>query len=183
MNKNFLPLITILIFISCTSTKIGTEKRCVSVLKNDYRNIREEKFKSVVKNDTILLNEVKYECVYTSFYIQKGMYDKFGKWNKEIYPNGTHDPILVWNNVQIFPNDTTEFTVAANGIESVETIYASVLVFDKHNNDLLAESSIYKTKLIQYFSEMIKSDSNKKRDFYEIYWKTVDLKRLENTKN
>ena len=118
------------ILISCSSTKKLTEKRCTSILKNNYINILEEEFKSTVNNDTIVLNEVKYECVYSAMYIQKGMYDRFGKWEKEIYLKGKNHPILLWNNVKLFPNDTTEFIVATNGLENTETSYASVLIFD-----------------------------------------------------
>ena len=107
-------------------------------------------------------------------YIKKGMYDRFGKWNQEIYPKGRNHPILLWNNVKLFPNDTTEFIIAANGLENTKTIYASVLVFDKKNRDLLSDESVLKTKLIYYFSDMIKTNNEQKRDFYEIYWKTVD---------
>jgi hypothetical protein len=182
MKNRIFTIITALILISCSSTKKITEKRCKSILKNDYKTILEEKFESIVDNDTIFLNEVKYECVHTAMYTKKGMYDKFGKWNQEIYPKGRNHPILLWNNVKLFPNDTTEFIVATNGLESVETIYASVLVFDKKNKDLLSDQSEYKTKLIEYFSEMIKTNNSKKRDFYEIYWKTVDPKRWEQIK-
>ena len=182
MKNSIFTIITALLLISCSSTKIKIGKRCKSILKNDYRNILEEKFESVVDNETIFLNEVKYKCVHTAMYIKKGMYDRFGKWNKEIYPKGKHRPILLWNNVKLFPDDTTEFIVAANGLESAETIYASVLVFDKKNKDLLSEESEYKTKLIEYFSKMIKTNNSNKRDFYEIYWKTVDPQRWEQIK-
>ena len=179
MKNSIFTIITALILISCSSTKNVTKKRCRSILKNDYKTILEEKFESVISKDTIFLNEVKYECVYTAMYTKKGMYDRFGKWNQEIYPKGQTHPILLWNNVKLFPNDTTEFIVATNGLESLKTIYASVLVFDKKNKDLLSDESKYKTKLIEYFSEMIKTNNSKKRDFYETYWKAVDPKRLE----
>lgn len=182
MKNSIFTIIIALLLISCSSTKIKTEKRCKLILKNDYKTILEEKLESVVDNDTIVLNEVKYECMHTAMYTKKGMYDRFGKWNKEIYPKGRNHPILLWNNVKLFPNDTTEFIVAANGLESVETIYASVLVFDKKNKDLLSDESEYKTKLIDYFSEMIKTNNSKKEDFYEIYWKTVDPKLWEQIK-
>ena len=181
--KNFIfAIISALVLISCASTKKRPEKRCKSILKNDYKTILEEKFVSIVDNDTIRLNEVKYECVHSTFYTSKGMYDRFGKWNHEIYPNGKHHPILFWNNVKLFPNDTTEFMVATNGLESMKTIYTSVLVFDKKNKDLLSDESEYRTKLIAYFSKMIKSNTSEKGDFYEVYWTTVDPKRWEQIK-
>jgi hypothetical protein len=139
----------------------------------------EEKFESIVNTDTILLNQIKFECVFSAMYIKKGMYDKFGKWNSEIYPKGQPHPILLWNDLKLFQNDTTEFKVAANGLENSETIYASVLVFDKNGKDLLSESSEYKPQLIQYFSDLIRTDNPDKKDFYEVYWKKVDPKRWE----
>lgn len=181
LNKIYTIIITS-ILISCSSTNNVNEKKCNSILKNDYQNIIEDKFKSIVNNETIYLNEVKYKCVHSSFYIQKGMYDRFGKWDKEIFPKGINRPILLWNNIKLFPNDSTEFTVAANGLESIGTIYTSVLVFDNNNVDLLAENSNYKAKLIDYFSEMIKSNNSNKKDFYDLYWKTFDPKRWEELK-
>ena len=182
MKHSFFIIIIALILISCSSTNGFTEKRCLSILKNNYKTILDAKFKSIVNKDTLFLNEIRYECVYSAMYTQKGMYDRFGKWDEEIYTTAKQHPILLWNNVKLFPNDTTEFTVAANGLESFETIYASVLVFDKQNKDLLSENSEYKTKLIEYFSDMIRSNNTGKEDFYEIYWKTVDPKRWKQIK-
>jgi hypothetical protein len=90
-----------------------------------------EEFKSVVNNDTIKLNEVKYECVYTAMYTKKVMYDKFGKWHKEIYTNKERHPMLIWENIKLFANDSTKFTIVTNGLESIETInkYTSTLNF------------------------------------------------------
>jgi hypothetical protein len=175
MKNNFILLI-VLIIVSCSSSKNVTEKRCKSILKNDYNNIREDNIQTIVSNDTIILNEVKYKCVFKSVYTKKVMYDKFGKWNQEIYLNERSVPILLWENVKLFPNDTTEFNIAANGLENVETIYSSIIIFDKQNNDLLSENSKYKLKLIQYFSEMIKSNDTEKKDFYEVYGELLTQK-------
>jgi hypothetical protein len=182
MKQIIVTIFTAIILVSCATTIKTPERRCTSILRNNYKTILEAKFVSVVENDTTFFNEVKYECVDNASYIKKGMYDRFGNWNQEIYPKGRHHPILLWNNVKLFPNDTTEFIVAANGVESIETIYASVLVFDQNNKDLLSDESEYKTKLIAYFSEMIKTDNPKKNGFYEIYWKAVDPKRWQQIK-
>jgi len=182
MKYNIFTIIFILILTSCSSTKKTTERRCQSTLKNDYKNILVEKTESIVNGDTIFLNEVKFECVLSAMYIQKGMYDRFGKWDMAIYPEEKHFPILLWNNVKLFQNDTTEFTVAANGIESKKTIYSSAFALNKQNKDLLSNDSEYKTKLIAYFSEMIKTNDSNKKDFYEIYWKTVNPKYWEQIK-
>lgn len=165
--------VSIFIFLlsSCTSLKLKPEKRCYKILKNDYKRVLIEDFESIVGKDTLLLNELKFECVLTSMYIKKEMFDRFRKWHQAIQHKKQVHPMLLWRDVQLFENDTTKFTVAANGVENMKTIYASVLVFDKKNNDLLSEKSKYKSKLIAYFSNLIRSNNSKKRDFYEVYRK------------
>jgi hypothetical protein len=182
LRNTIFTIIIALIITSCSSTVKVNEHPCKPLLRNNHKTILIDKFKSIVGNDTLYLNEVKYECVFTVFYLKKGMYDRFGKWNQVIYPEGEYHPILLWKNVKLFPNDTTEFTVATSGEESAETIYASALVFDKKNNDLLSDDSEYQTKLIEYFSKMIKKNNAKKRDFYDIYWKMVDPNRWRKNK-
>jgi len=171
--KNFIYLLTISLL---SFTSYSQEKRCKEIIKNGFKTVLYDKFISVVNKDTIKLNEVKYECVYTAMYTKKIMFDKFGKWNKEIYPNKDAHPILIWENIQLFPNDSTKFTIAANGLESSATIYASILAFDKDNNDLLAENSVYRDKLVTLFGQLIVKENPKKEDFYEVYWKQVDPK-------
>jgi len=180
--KLFTVLVLSLILSSCSSNKKVTEKRCASIVKNDFQNIIEEKSETIINQDTLFFTEVKFECVKNSFYTKKVMYDKFGKWDQEIYLKENSHPILLWNNLKLFPEDSTKFSVLANGLESSKTIYASILVFDKQNRDLLTEDNKYKTKLITYFSEMIRNNNAKKRGFYDIYWKTVDPERWERNK-
>jgi len=171
--KNLICLLTISLL---SFTGSSQEDRCKTITKNSFSNIIYDKFISVVNKDTIKLNEVKYECVHTAMYTKKIMFDKFGKWHKEIYANKESHPILVWENIQLFPKDSTKFTIATNGLESSTTIYASILIFDKDNNDLLAENSSYRDKLVNLFGQFIVQENPKKEDFYEVYWKQVDPK-------
>mgnify|MGYP006282809119 CR=1 FL=1 len=159
------------------------ERRCLEILKNSYKTIILDSITSVVDNKTIYLRELKYECVYTSFYTKKGMFDRFGKWDQEIFLEGEYHPILLWQNVRLFPDDPKTFNVAATGDENMSTIYASVLVSDSKNRDMLAEGSEYKDKLITYFSEMIRSNKPNKRKYYDVYWKKVKQKKKERDKN
>lgn len=102
------------------------------------------------------------------------MYDKFGKWTKEIRPNiDDRHPILVWEKVKLFENENKLYTVYTNGDESWEEIYASALVFDENNNDCLSDSHLDKTKVIEYFSNGIKNLNNND-DFYTLYWQSVN---------
>lgn len=170
-----------LLFCSGTSTKTIVNKRCNKILKNDYTNITEDKIKFTIGNNIFSFTEVRYECVYTGMYIQKGMFDKFGKWDKIVYPKGKRYPIFFWINKKLFADDATLYTVASDGLDG-NTIYTSVAVFDNDNNDLLSTESISRKKLIDYFSNLIRTDNPEKKYFYEVFWKTVNPERWEDIK-
>jgi len=159
------------------------EKRCPEIFKNDYKTIIQDSIKSVVDDKIVYLNEVKYECTFTSFYIKKGMYDRFGKWDEEIFLEGDRHPILLWKNVKLFSDDPTTFNVAAAGDEDMSTIYSSVFVSDVKNQDLLAKDSKYREKLITYFSNLIRSNKSNQKEYYEVYWEMVRRKQKERDRN
>lgn len=169
-----------LVLSSCSSGsfKNNNSKRCEKIYYNDFAWVLQDTFKSVVNSDTIFFNEIKFECVHSSFYIQKAMFDRFGKWNKSIKPL-QRSTILIWENVTLFENDTIQFTVAGMGEENNKTIFASVMVFNQNNNDMLAVNSPYRERLINYFSDAIRNDKIQKKSFYEAYWKTFDPERWE----
>lgn len=162
------------ILLSCSSSKAVEGKKCPKIYKNDFAKISNEEYKTIYKNDTIAYNELRYECVFNPFYIQKGMYDRFGKWDKEIYPSNRKQPILMWKNVDLFQNGKN-YTVMANSFEGEERgIYASVMVFDSHEVDLLSDSSSEKEILKKYFSDLIKSNDPKKEGFNKAYRENVN---------
>ncbi|WP_298518746.1 hypothetical protein [uncultured Kordia sp.] len=155
-------------------TPIG--KRCKKTLKKDFGGILYHKFRPIVGNDTIEINEVKYECVSTAFYTKKVLYDRFGNWSKEIYRNASQRlPELVWMNVKLFEDDDKKFTIVARGLESRKTIYASIMVFDENNYDMLDEKSPYRDKVVALFSDFIRNDTDSKK-FYKAYWTKYDPK-------
>lgn len=132
--------------------------------------------KQIVKknNDTTELNELKFNAVLSAMYTKQLMYEKFGKWSKEVRPNiDESHPILVWEKVKLFENEDKRYSVFANGDENWNEIYASVLVFDENNNDCLSASYPNKEKIIEYFSNGIRGLSDGK-DFYKIYWQSVN---------
>lgn len=145
------------------------EKRCKKTFENNFLEIVEDVFISITKNDTTFTNEIKYNCVHHSTYIQKTMFDKFGEWTNVNYPNNRRLPVLIWENVELLDNDNTLFTIAALGEENESTIYASVMVFDSEFNDLLNKESYYKERLKIYFGDLIRSNDKKKRSFYKAY--------------
>lgn len=131
---------------------------------------------SVHENDTIYLKEVKYECVYSAMYTKKVMYEKFGMWNKAIFTQNQSHPILLWENVELFKNDTLKYNIATTGDENMQTIYASIIITDKFGNDMLSDSSPVNQKLIDLFGNFIRMYASKESDFYYRYWSMVDPK-------
>lgn len=101
------------------------------------------------------------------------MYDKFGKWAKEVWPDNGKHPILGWEKIKLFDEDNQLFTVYTYGEEKWEEIYASVLVYDENGNDCLEENHPSKKKVIDYFAKGIQKLSNKNA-FYNIYWESVN---------
>ncbi|RRJ90181.1 hypothetical protein [Flavobacterium macacae] len=178
-NNYFLALTFVALTCFSQQEKYKAEK-CAKIYKNNFTKINFVKKESNVGNGTILLNEMRYECVASASSTRKGMFDKFGIWDKEIYITGTKHPILVWSQVDLF-SDGRKIDVFANGIEEFKHIYASVMVFE-NGIDLLAETCMEKEKISEYFSNLIKNEYQGKSDFYEIYWKKVDPKYWETIK-
>ena len=176
MKYTFL-IILVLVILGCTSTqKIVKEERCPKIYKNDYTDILNEKHETISNNDTITFNEIRFECVYSALYSHKVMFDKFGKWDKAIYPSNRKHPILMWENIDLCANGK-KYKVFTNGIEEWKHIYASVMVFDENDIDLLSNNSSEKENLTSYFASLIKKHKTENKGFYEVYWKMVDPKR------
>jgi hypothetical protein len=103
------------------------------------------------------------------------MYDLYGKWNKEIYPSNRKHPILMWEKIDLFSNGK-EYTILTNGLEERKQIYASVMVFDDTETDLLSETSAEREAITNLFTDFFENKNNKKKDFYEVYWNMIGPK-------
>lgn len=77
---------------------------------------------------------------FSAGYTHKVMYDKFGKWDKAIYPSNKKSPILLWEKVDLFSNGE-KYNVYTNGTEEWKHINASVMIFDENENDMLSMES------------------------------------------
>ncbi|PID71246.1 MAG: hypothetical protein CR985_00815 [Flavobacteriales bacterium] len=171
--------IIISILLSCSSSQKSVKKtKCPKIYKNKFTKILNKECIIVNDADTTKINEIRFECVYSAFHTHKVMYDKYGKWDKEIYPSNRNHPILMWKNIDIFSNGK-KYTILTNGLEEWKYIYASVMVLDKDERDILTEQTEEKTALTNFFAELIKNHNPEKKDFYEVYWKVVDPKRWE----
>ena len=183
--KNIIPvIITLLVSFSCSSQNVSSKKgigiaqktanpNTPYIYKNGFLNYKIVKIPVVQNSDTINLNELKFNATFSAMYSKKVMFDKFGKWTKEVRPNNEKHPILVWDKVKLFDDDNQLFTVYANGDENWNEIYASVLVFNLDQKDCLSEESNYKEKIIAYFSNGIQNLKDDKK-FYDLYWESVN---------
>lgn len=156
--KNILFIVlSCLLLISCASQKnLSNEKKCKRILKDDFSRVLSEEFITVLDNDTIRVNELKYVCVFNSNYLNARMEEAYGKWTKYIFLDGKVNPLYIWEKVKLFRDDEKLFIVATTGDENLKTIYSSVMVFDENYKDLLTENSSYKTRLINYFGNLIR---------------------------
>lgn len=179
--KYIFIIASLIILLSCTSQKVVKENKCHKFYESNFTEILNEEYKTVYKQDTLSFNEIRFECVYSALYTHKVMYDKFGKWNKEIFPSNRKHPILLWENVDLFSNGK-KYIVMTNGLEEWKHIYASVMVFDNNGIDLLLDSSTEKDAITFFFADLIKNLDNEKKDFYEVYWKIVNSNRWEQIK-
>ena len=142
------------------------------IYKNGFKDFNIVSILTIQGKDSSYINELRYNAVAASMYTKKVMFDKFGKWDKEIRPNNERHPILVWEKVKLFNDNDKIYSVATSGVESIKEIYASVMVFN-NNTDCLAKNNPKKDSIINFFSSGIVnlSFSNK---FYKIYWKMIN---------
>lgn len=191
MKKELLLLGLIAFLISCSASKtnsnpnnsydsqaVGLRQKTVNpntpyIYKNGYNHISIVPILSLNGNDSTYINELRFNAVFSAMYTKKLMYDKYGKWDKEIWPEKERHPILVWENIQLFDSEKELFSIAANGTESWEEMYASVIVFDSQDNDCFKENSKHKESLLTFFDLGIRS-VNSDKEFYNIYWDIVN---------
>ncbi|WP_136437551.1 hypothetical protein R5O20_06170 [Tenacibaculum maritimum] len=170
------------IFLNCSSMrKAIKETKCPKIYKNKFTEILNKKYVTINNKDTTKINEIRYECIYSPFYTHKMMFDKYGKWGKEIFPSDKNHPILIWNNIDLLPNGK-KYTVLTTGLENWKYIYASVMVLDEKERDALTKQNEEKIALTNFFGELIKNHNPEKKDFYEVYWKVIDPKRWKQIK-
>lgn len=154
--------------------RLSTKASCQKIIKNGFSQIIYDQFASVINNDTLFVNEIKYRCVHSALYTKKVMYDRFGMWDKAVITErGKRYPNLIWKDIKLFTDLDKKFTVIARGVESRQTIYASIMVFDEEGNDMLTKDSAFQFRLVEFFGYLIKQNSNN-RDFYDVYWKKID---------
>ena len=169
-------VVIILLLFSCSSTQNSkTDLKCEDHYKNDFNGISTVKNTEIINNDTITYYEVRYLCTHISFYLKKTMFDEYGIWD-DLVRKDNGQVIAIWEDIDLL-SDGNLYNIYASSWESTTEIYSSVMVLDEKNIDQLNPTSPVKNKLVLHFGNMIKNNNEENRDFYETYWKTVNLER------
>lgn len=167
------------LILSCSSTKeVPTDKKCTRYYQHGFSEIVNEKYTTINNGDTVSFHHIRFQCTFSAMYSHIAMYNKFGRWHKEIYAKNTNRPFLLWENIDLFSNGK-QYTVYTFGEEKQQDTHVTVMVFDHLGNDLLSESSEEKEELTAYFATLIRDKKNKENAFVREYWKTVDPQRWE----
>lgn len=174
--------IVTLLISSCSATSDGkmvmrktNNPNIPFVYKNGFKDFTIQALLMVEDRDSSYINELRFNAVESALYTQKLMYDRFGKWTNETKQSTYAYPTLLWENVKLFDNKNKYYTVAVNGTESFENIFASVLIYDESNNDCLSPNSLEKEELINYFATGIKN-LNTDEKFYILFHQKFDIK-------
>lgn len=187
MKNIILLILTIPILLSCSTQQkavtIKENENAVGIARptfnpntpyiyiNGFSDYTIVKIPLVRNDDTTFINELKFNATFSAFYSQEVMYQKFGKWARELNPSNETTLMLVWDNVKLFDDDDHLFTVYTFGEENMQEIYAAVYAFGPDQKDCLSEESIYREKIIAFFSNGIQHLKDDER-FYKLYLKT-----------
>ena len=173
----FIKKLTILIFITIGISSCAIFKRSLRF---------EIKPTLVVHgNDSTYINELRINRVPSAMYSGELMYSRYGKWDKEVWTKGG-GLILVWEKRKLIESQNKLYSIATDGEENWEGMFASVVIFDLKNRDCLTETSEDRNSLLKYFKSAVK---NRRRnvEFYDLWHKTRkehwenDQKAKENT--
>lgn len=159
--------------ISCISPKEAYKNgECSKTYKSQFSEITTANYQKDFGDKNIDATELRYQCVHSTFYIKKVMFDTFGKWDAAFFPDDYHHPVLMWKNVDLFSNGK-KYTVFANGKEEWQHIYTSVMVLDENDKDVLAQKDSATQKVENYYGNLIEKNKHDERKFYDIYWSMV----------
>lgn len=173
--KYIFGIVFLLIFVCCKSVKtVNNEKVELPIGKphktmNKYiPYIYEKGFDSFYfqpvhlkfENFSNEVNQLRFNNVLGINYTQNVMYEKFGKWDKELFVdsgiifNGRplYNLILIWENRNLVENSDKKYTVFCSGKEAKLEMYSSVIIIDEQlKRDALSEDNPNQNKLKDFF--------------------------------
>lgn len=158
--KKVILILIVINYISCSSTKKADHKE--SKIKSTSTEYGVTTNYAIVNKDTISFNELRFYKINSALDSMKSMYIEYGTWNN--ISNGLHQENItrkIWKNIKLFENDE-KFTIIADGKESINEYFTSLIVFDSNGNDCFEENHPLKDKIVELFSQKIKKNKNKR---------------------
>ena len=113
---------------------------------------------TVVDNDTISINELRFYKIKTAKDAIRMMNEHYGNAHKTI--TGKHQDNIqreIWENILLFENDNTKFTIIADGAETRTDYYACLMIFDSEGNNCLNPEHPYRESIIRVFNSYMTS--------------------------
>lgn len=164
--KYFLELLFLLLIPSILLTSCGTPKEVLN-----YYNMMDVEYQVVpvpivTQGDTTYINELRFYNLVSARDVQIALYNAYGKWD-DMYA-GKYNPMinqLVWNKVNLLAQDT-EYLLIADGEESGTEYFASVMIFNSENKDVLTQSNPNYTALVDKMVAVMKGIGNREA-FYK----------------
>ena len=157
--RNYIYIFFALFIFGCSSTKEFSKNKINSYFKIITTPI-------LVEKDTIYVNELRFYNIKSARDGMKLMYLNFGKWNKKIesiHQKNTNS--FIWENVPLLDENTTLFTVVADGTETKTDYFASIKIFDTVQKDCLRGNYPYQQKLIKVLTAKMGNIKTKKVDY------------------
>jgi len=151
---------------------------CTQYIKNNYSRVNEYNIAAFTEGDTNTHVQFRYECVWTVFYIQQGLFDQFGAWDDVLNMDDSHNHILVWRDIKLIADSDSLYTVYTSGDEDTSPTYCAVSVMNEDGVDMLNNPD-HKEELKQLFASFILLPSSKKTKFYREYWKMAAPKKYK----
>ena len=169
--KSIYIILILTIISSCSATK--KPPKCKKFYYDKFVT-NTVKVETVRDNDTVVYNELRFECLHSTFYTGKVMFENFGRWDDEIYTHNLRNPVLIWKGIDLL-KDGKLYDVFTYGNERHGYIYSSVLVFDQKNKDMFLEDTPKKQIISKFIGNLIKNQDRENLEFFETYFKALDI--------
>ena len=166
--KKLIFIIGLGFLMACASKKNQTPKKGYEITTNKVElNLEHEQTKRV--------NELRLSTQHNSRDLQRFMFEKYGKWDSKLKTNVRTD-YLVWSDVKLLEDQEELFTVMVGGVKEKRNLpikvndkskyfyieYATAIVFDAQQKDLLATTSSTKNNIIDFL--VVGANSVKKKN-------------------
>ena len=136
MKKIVLIILISWVTLCCESNKqIAKTPKTNFVYKTGNLNYSFPIIKHFHEEDTLNFTILKLEQISSAMLTKRIMYENFGIWNREVQLSNQEFESLVWNNIKLFDDVDTQFTIIAGGEENKNELFAFIIVLDENQKD------------------------------------------------